>query len=284
MPLFVAPDSSDVWANPNLFELDEMGQPAKVAGVPPDYFSKTGQLWGNPLYKWDELAKDDYAWWRARFELLLKTVDIVRVDHFRGFEAYWAVPSGETTAVNGQWLKGPGIEFFATMRKYLGKLPIIAEDLGIITPEVDDLKNEFYFPGMKVLHFAFESNDDRCLPIIIDKNSVVYTGTHDNDTTVGWYNKLAAESPTTAKCVRELLGLADDSAAEIAGHRFVEYAYASNADTVIIPFQDILELGSESRMNLPGTIGDNWEWRCLKSAFTPELAGRLAELAARYSR
>lgn len=284
LPLFVATDSSDVWANPGLFELDETGHPLKVAGVPPDYFSKTGQLWGNPLYKWAELTKDDYAWWRGRFELLFKTVNIVRVDHFRGFEAYWSVPAGETTAINGEWLKGPGAEFFATMRKYLGKLPIIAEDLGIITPEVDDLKNEFYYPGMKVLHFAFEGNEDGCLPVIVDKNSVVYTGTHDNDTTVGWFKALAAENPAMAKCVKDLLGLEDNADPETACRKLVEFAYASNANTVIIPLQDILELDSESRMNLPGTIGGNWGWRSTKSAFTPELAERLAKLAVKYSR
>jgi 4-alpha-glucanotransferase len=284
LPLFVAPDSSDVWANPGLFELDDTGRPAKVAGVPPDYFSKTGQLWGNPLYKWEEMAKDDYAWWRARFELLLKTVDIVRVDHFRGFEAFWAVLAGETTAINGQWLKGPGAEFFATMRKYLGKLPLIAEDLGIITPEVDDLKNEFYFPGMKVLHFVFESDEDGCVPVIIDKNSVVYTGTHDNNTTVGWYKELVADSSVVANCVREAIGVEETAAPETVCSKLVEYAYAGNADTAIIPFQDILELGSEHRMNLPGTIGGNWGWRCQKAAFTPELAKRLAELAVKYNR
>lgn len=286
VPIFVAPDSSDVWANPQLFELDATGRPTKVAGVPPDYFSKTGQLWGNPLYNWEELAKTDYAWWRSRFELLLTTVDIVRVDHFRGFEAYWAVPAGEKTAIKGQWIKGPGTEFFATISKYLGKLPIIAEDLGIITPEVDDLKNEFFFPGMKVLHFAFEPSEacDGCLPVIADKNSVIYTGTHDNDTTIGWYKELVSTEPAIENCIRQVLGLAQDPTGEEICQALVNFAYASNANTAIIPLQDILALDSSARMNRPGTIGGNWQWRCLKQAFTPELAAWLAELAVKHGR
>lgn len=286
LPLFVAPDSSDVWANPELFELAEDGRPVKVAGVPPDYFSSTGQLWGNPLYNWDQMAKTDYAWWRERFELLFKTADIVRVDHFRGFEAYWEVPATESTAINGQWVKGPGGEFFATMSKYLGKLPLIAEDLGVITPEVEDLKYEFFFPGMTVLHFAFRPNElsSQCCPVIIDKNAVIYTGTHDNDTTVGWYRDLAENQPVDAQCIRKTLGLNNEATAEEVCRALVEYTYASNANTAIIPLQDILELDSDARMNLPGTVGGNWQWRCLKNCFTTELAARLAGLAAKHGR
>lgn len=281
LPLFVAPDSSDVWANPDLFELDKNGRPAKVAGVPPDYFSKTGQLWGNPLYKWEEHAKDDYAWWRLRLEFILQNVDIIRIDHFRGFEAYWEIPSGETTAENGRWVKGPGSMFFATMHKYLGKLPVIAEDLGVITPEAEDLRHEFNYPGMKVLQFMLDSaeNDGQ---LILENNSVIYTGTHDNDTTVGWYRSLLAKSPDTAAYIRDALALDVDAAPEAVCRRLVEFVYSSNANTAIVPLQDILCLDSHARMNTPGTVGGNWGWRCLKAYAAA--ASWLAELSTKYDR
>lgn len=285
LPLFVAHDSSDVWANPQLFQLDETGRPIKVAGVPPDYFSKTGQLWGNPLYNWNEMAKDDYKWWRDRFEMLFKMVDIVRIDHFRGFEACWEVPAGEKTAVNGQWVEGPGGAFFATMKKYLGQLPVIAEDLGVITPEVEQLKQEFNFPGMRVLHFSFSCDEEgEYQPFSCSKNTVLYTGTHDNDTTVGWYTHLLSGQPELAAMVKKAVG-ADEAASayEVCRH-MVEFAYNSNANTVVIPLQDLLELNSSARMNIPGTVGTNWKWRSRKEHFTPELAARLAELAVKYRR
>jgi 4-alpha-glucanotransferase len=285
MPIFVAYDSSDVWANPHLFALNEAGYPTKVAGVPPDYFSATGQLWGNPHYRWDVMADDDYFWWRERFRFLMKIVDTIRVDHFRGFEAYWEIPAGQETAINGQWIIGPGAQFFTVMLKYLGRLPIIAEDLGNITPEVDDLKNEFYFPGMKVLQFSFEQDCfGQCLPFICDKNTAVYTGTHDNDTTLGWYKQVQAGEPEVADCVRQQLGLEDGLPDNVVCWRFIEMAYGSNANTVIIPLQDILCLDSEARMNVPGTVGNNWSWRCRKDSLNSEIAGRLAALAAKYQR
>lgn len=285
LPLFVAHDSSDVWANPQLFQLDAAGRAAKVAGVPPDYFSKTGQLWGNPLYNWQEMAKDDYKWWRDRFEMLFKMVDIVRMDHFRGFEAYWEVPAGEKTAINGQWVKGPGAAFFATMKKYLGRLPVIAEDLGVITPEVEQLKQAFHFPGMRVLHFSFNRDEEgEYVPFSCSRNTVLYTGTHDNDTTVGWYAGLVSGQPEMAELVRKALGAGEGADAAVICRHLVEFAYNSNAHTVVIPLQDLLELDSTARMNTPGTVKGNWKWRSRKEQYTPDLAARLAELAAKYGR
>jgi 4-alpha-glucanotransferase len=285
LPIFVAYDSSDVWANPHLFALNEAGYPTKVAGVPPDYFSATGQLWGNPHYRWDVMAKDDYSWWRERFQFLMKVVDIIRVDHFRGFEAYWEIPAEQETAIHGQWMIGPGAQFFTIMQKYLGRLPIIAEDLGVITPEVDDLKNEFYFPGMKVLQFSFERDcSGECRPFICDKNTAVYTGTHDNNTTLGWYKHVQAVEPEIAACVRQQLGLEDGLPDAAVCWRFIEMAYGSNANTVIIPLQDILCLDSEARMNVPGTVGKNWNWRYHKDGLNSEITSKLAALAAKYQR
>lgn len=283
LPIFVAYDSSDVWANPELFELDAQRRPVKVAGVPPDYFSATGQLWGNPHYRWDTMAQDDYRWWRERFQSLMNLADIIRVDHFRGFEAYWAVPSGETTAVHGEWVKGPGTGFFTVLQQYLGELPVIAEDLGVITPEVEDLKNEFYFPGMKVLHFAFDEEEGE--PLVCEKNTAVYTGTHDNNTTLGWYKSVLDGAPGIAENIQKLLPGKEHPAAPEFCRRLIEFAYGSNANTVIIPMQDVLCLDSEARMNLPGTVGGtNWGWRCRKETVTQELADWLAELASRYNR
>ncbi len=283
LPIFVAYDSSDVWANPHLFELDETGCPTKVAGVPPDYFSEKGQLWGNPHYKWDEMAKDDYQWWRERIKCLLRIVDIVRIDHFLGFENYWEIPSGEETAENGCWVKGPGARFFVTLEKYLGRLPIIAENLGVITQEVEDLRHQFYFPGMRILHFSFyrdETGECRLPPV--EKNVVLYTGTHDNDTTCSWYKNLLADAAAMAGCISRYLGVSQDE--RQVCWQLIESAYRSNANTVIIPLQDILCLGNEARMNLPGTVGGNWQWRVLKTAFTTELASKLANLARKYNR
>lgn len=287
LPIFVSYDSCDVWVNPELFELDEERRPVKVAGVPPDYFSKTGQLWGNPHYRWDKLAQNDYKWWQDRFSSLMKLVDIIRIDHFRGFESYWEIPAGETTAVNGHWVKGPGASFFTVIQKYLGELPIIAEDLGNITLEVEDLKDEFHFPGMKVLHFSFGRDvAGECVPFVCEKNTAVYTGTHDNDTTLGWYHYVQTAEPDVAECVINTLmnSNGDQPSAELSW-RLIEMAYASNANTAIIPLQDILSMGSEARMNFPGTIGGtNWAWRYRKDLMTGKLAGKLAELTTRYNR
>lgn len=285
LPIFVAHDSSDVWAHQRLFNLDELGRPARVSGVPPDYFSKTGQRWGNPVYNWNEMAEDDYRWWRERIGNLLKMVDIIRIDHFRGFEAYWEIPADEETAVNGRWVKGPGARFFAVIQKYLGQVPLIAEDLGFITPEVEELKNSFSFPGMKVLQFSFDFGaDGQCLPVECPKNTVFYTGTHDNDTLLGWYKSCLVNSPKVVNCINEYTGLLDKADEHEICWKLIEFAYQSSADTVIVPLQDILCLGSDARMNHPGTTWGNWKWRFRKESLTPEIAGRLRELAVKYRR
>ena len=284
MPIFVAHDSADVWANQRLFELDESGLPKTVAGVPPDYFSETGQLWGNPQYRWMQMAGENYRWWRDRFTTLLQLVDIIRVDHFRGFEAYWEIPAGEQTAVKGRWVKGPGSGFFTSLEQQLGTLPIIAEDLGLITPEVEDLRDEFHYPGMKVLHFSLVCDESGCCaPFICEKNSVVYTGTHDNDTTLGWYKTEVSPEADYVECIHKILDLENAGPEELCWS-MIDFAYASNANTVIIPLQDALCLDSDARMNIPGTIGGNWLWRCRKEHLTPELAARLAALAGRHKR
>lgn len=274
LPIFVAHASSDVWANRRLFQLDAAGQPLAVAGVPPDYFSKTGQLWGNPLYAWDEMAKDDYRWWRERFGNLLALVDVIRVDHFRGFAGYWAVPAGAETAESGQWCPGPGGHFFATLERQLGKLPLIAEDLGIITPDVIELRKSFGYPGMRVLQFAFgcDGSGDP-LPLACEPDTVVYPGTHDNDTAWGWYKELAAVREGTA-CADRYLGGGD------IAWRLIELAYQCRSALAVIPLQDILGLDSSARMNTPAIVGGNWEWRCRPGQLTDFLAERLAVLAA----
>ncbi len=255
-PIFVAYDSADVWANPDIFFLDEHGLPSVVAGVPPDYFSADGQLWGNPLYNWKQLASQDYAWWVARMRHNLKLVDVLRLDHFRGFEAYWEIPADAKTAREGVWQLGPGAGLFETLARELGDLPIIAEDLGLITPEVRALRDQFHLPGMLILQFAF-GDDARnpYLPHNYSANNVVYTGTHDNNTTVGWFAEL--DEPARER-IRAYLGhAANDIAWDL-----LRVGYASTADVVIAPLQDVLRLGSEARQNTPGTIGDqNWTWR-----------------------
>ena len=281
MPIFIAHDSADVWANQKLFLLDEAGHPLTVAGVPPDYFSATGQLWGNPHYRWDQMKQDDYLWWRNRFKTLLTMVDIIRVDHFRGFESYWEVDGAATTAIDGEWVQGPGRHFFAVLEKYFGKLPIIAEDLGIITEEVEKLKDECGFPGMKVLHFELYLNEMERLGFVCNQNCVVYTGTHDNNTTVGW----ATENidGKTLEAVAGLIG-ADAAIPMDVCEKLIEFAYASNASTVIVPMQDLLRLGSDSRMNKPGTVGTNWQWCTEKADFTLDIRKELTRLCEKYKR
>jgi 4-alpha-glucanotransferase len=279
LPIFVAYDSADAWANQGLFFLDEAGQPTVVAGVPPDYFSATGQLWGNPLYRWDAMAKDDYAWWVARLRMSLTMFDLARIDHFRGFEAYWEIPAGEETAVNGRWVKGPGAAFFEAIRAQLGELPIIAEDLGLITEEVVALRERFGLPGMLVLQFAPSDPQNAYLPHNHERNNVVYSGTHDNDTTRGWWK---GASDDERAFVRRYLGHAVTR--RTIAWEFIRLAFASVARTAIVPLQDVLNLGSEARMNTPGVAGGNWGWRYEEGALTPELAGRLRDLTELYAR
>lgn len=278
IPIFVAFDSADVWAHPELFYLNKKGQPTVIAGVPPDYFSETGQRWGNPLYRWDKMAEDGYEWWAKRLKSTFTIADIARIDHFRGFEAYWEIPASEPTAVVGQWVKGPHKAFFAAMENKLGKLPIIAEDLGVITPEVQDLRDSFGFPGMKILQFAFggEQNSD-FLPHSFTANSVVYTGTHDNETTVGWYlNASEAERDH----VRRYLGV---SGRDIAWD-MIRLALMSVSDMAVVPMQDLFSLDNTARMNYPGKASGWWQWRYTNSMLNDTIAHRLAQLSHLYGR
>jgi len=280
IPIFVAHDSADVWANPHLFYLDEAGDPTVVAGVPPDYFSATGQLWGNPLYRWNVLARNGYDWWLARFRSVLALVDIIRLDHFRGFEAHWEIPAKAPTAEAGQWVKGPGADLFHRLAEMLGERPIIAEDLGVITQEVVNLRNEFAFPGMKILQFAFASDaTNPFLPHNYTPNCAVYTGTHDNDTTVGWFRS----SSTPAEREYALQYLGRDNGGEIAWD-LIRLAYSSVADVAVAPLQDVLALDGEARMNYPSRLGGNWAWRYTGGSLTDELGGRLLALAQTYGR
>jgi 4-alpha-glucanotransferase len=278
IPIFVSYDSADAWAHPKLFYFDEDGQPTKVAGVPPDYFSPTGQLWGNPIYRWDVMAQNGYAWWISRFSHTLQLVDIVRIDHFRGFQAGWVVPAGEETAENGKWVEGPGAALFRAVEEALGPLPIIAEDLGLITPPVEALREELGFPGMKVLQFAFSGEPENLyLPHNHVLNCVVYTGTHDNDTTRGWFEHA---SPQVQRNVQLYLARHGDDIA----WDFIRTALMSVADTAIFPLQDVLNLGSEARMNTPGVPEGNWTWRYAPWALNDQLRDRLSGLTEIYAR
>ncbi len=282
LAIFVAHDSADVWARPELFQLDDHGAPTVVAGVPPDYFSPTGQRWGNPLYRWDTLAATGYAWWIARTRQALTLADVIRLDHFRGFQAYWEIPASEETAVAGRWVEGPGATLFEAFRVALGDVPIIAEDLGEITPEVHALRKALGFPGMRVLQFAFGGDaNNQHLPHTYDHNSVVYTGTHDNDTTVGWFT--AASNHERAYALA-YLGLSTQASALEVAWAMLRAAYASVSQLALAPLQDALTLGGAARMNLPARAHDNWEWRCQEAQLTPELAARLKALAATYGR
>lgn len=278
IPIYVAADSADTWSNCVLFEINKKGFPDEVAGVPPDYFSKTGQLWGNPIYKWDEHRKTGYEWWIARIKSVLSLVDIVRIDHFRGFDTYWAVPYGEETAVNGKWKKGPGEEIFRRIEEALGDLPIIAEDLGDLNEDVIMLRKSLGFPGMKILQFAFDSNKSDYLPHNYkDSNTVVYTGTHDNDTTVGWYN---STNDNVRDYYRRYLNVSGDDVA----WDLIKLAYCSCADTVIIPVQDLMSLDSGSRMNTPSVAAGNWQFRYSEGMLNEHIAERLSYLADLYNR
>lgn len=290
IPIYVAHDSADVWAHRELFSLNPQGNPTKIAGVPPDYFSATGQLWGNPIYNWDRLRSSGYKWWIDRFRAVLRFYDIVRIDHFRGFEAYWEVPASESTAQNGCWSKGPGAELFSTLQRELGELPIIAENLGVITAEVEQIRQQFGFPGMAILQFAFgkDPQGPSFRPHNYVRNLVAYTGTHDNDTTLGWWNSEGTtDSIRTPEDVAEehafartYLGCPDEPINWV----MIRGVLASVADTAVIPLQDVLGLGSEARMNLPGTSRGNWRWRFQPGALNSELAKRLWGLTKAYDR
>jgi 4-alpha-glucanotransferase len=270
--IFVNMDSADVWVNPDLFELDEELKPVRIAGVPPDYFSPTGQRWGNPLYRWDVLEEQGFGWWVARIRRACQLYDIVRLDHFRGFEAYWAIPAEEETAVNGEWVKAPGLDLFSALEAALGPLPLVAEDLGLITPEVDALRLELGMPGMKVLQFGYNSKGAHIhLPHRFTPGTVAYTGTHDNDTTQGWWD---AAGKIEQSAVEAYVGPV---------HRrpvwpLIRTTEASVAQLAVVPAQDLLELGSEARMNTPAVASGNWSWRAPEGSWKPELAARLAGL------
>jgi 4-alpha-glucanotransferase len=278
IPIFVAYDSADVWRNRDIFLLDERGKPTVVAGVPPDYFSKTGQLWGNPLYNWDALSQRGYDWWVERFRFMFSQFDCIRVDHFRGFEAAWHVPAVHKTAVKGSWVAGPGRSLFDRLFSVLGPLPIIAEDLGVITPDVEALRDQYGFPGMKILHFAFGSGPSNAyLPHNYCRNCVVYTGTHDNDTSAGWYDTL---SDSERRGVIDYLPQMEINPVET----LVRSALMSVADTAIIPFQDMLELPTSARMNVPGVADGNWEWRFEWDMVDKGLADRFRHKLETYGR
>jgi 4-alpha-glucanotransferase len=287
IPIYVALDSADVWANQELFKLDSNTlEPLMVAGVPPDYFSETGQRWGNPVYKWQtdnrQINKKLYNWWLARFRLLFSMMDMVKIDHFRGFEAFWEIPAQEKTAINGRWVKGPGKHFFSTIKEKLKKLPIIAEDLGIITPPVEQMRDQLGFPGMRVLQFAFESDEKNpYLPHNYEQtNTIVYTGTHDNNTTLGWFmGDTVSESARDR--IRQYLNSYDDS--DISW-QFTRLAMSSVAVLAIIPLQDILGFGEDCRMNKPGTQTANWRWRCAKRFLNEAVEKRLLDMTIYYNR
>ena len=280
IPIYVAHNSVDVWAHRDIFAIDEeTGEPALMAGVPPDYFSATGQLWGNPVYNWEKLQHDHFRWWVQRFRATLDYVDIVRIDHFRGFEAYWAVKQGETTAINGEWLKAPGEEFFQVLSDKLGKMPIMAEDLGSITPEVHALREHFDIPGMKILQFAFGGGaDNPYLPFNYERNYVVYTGTHDNNTTIGWFNQLSDWEK--GNVVRYLGSISPEG----INWDLIRLAFSSVANQAIIPMQDLLSLGAEAQMNFPSKPEGNWEWRYRHDAITDQLRDRLKSMTYTYGR
>lgn len=290
IPIFVAHDSADAWCHPELFYLDADGKCTVVAGVPPDYFSATGQLWGNPLYRWDVHRQTGYAWWIARMKKIFEMVDIVRIDHFRGFEAYWEIPGDAETAINGRWVKGPEGDLFVALENALGRMPIIAEDLGIITPPVEALRDRFHFPGMRVLQFAF-GNDAKAAdyrPESYPANCVVYTGTHDNDTTVGWFRTDAGPGSTRTQAEidqerRAILDYLKSDGREIHWD-LIGLALRSNANTAVVPMQDVLGLGTEARMNVPGTTSGNWRWRFTWDLLTPALQERLFDLTEKSGR
>ena len=285
LPFYIEHDSADVWACPRLFDLEKNGMSRTVGGVPPDYFSRDGQRWGTPTYNWKEMAKTGYRWWIERFRFTFQMVDLLRLDHFRGFESFWSVKASEPTARKGRWIKGPGAHFFRKIREELGDLPFIAENLGVITPEVESLRRQFDFPGMAILQFAFGEDDTHC-PHKYMTNLVSFTGTHDNDTIVGWWQASRREARTNTRSpVRTTLNRARSylqiSTREEDVHwLFIRAVMTSVAQFAIIPMQDVLGLSSRARMNQPGRAENNWTWRCKQKSVRPEIARRLAELTA----
>lgn len=283
IPIYIAPDSADVWASPELFQMKD-GSPTAVAGCPPDGFSATGQLWGNPIYDWDYHKKTGFAWWIGRMRHCSKMYDVIRIDHFRAFDQYYSIPADEETAVNGEWMDGPGFELFQAMKESLGELPIIAEDLGFITDSVRKLVQDTKFPNMKVLQFAFDSRDSagpsEYLPHMYPTNCVVYTGTHDNETIVGWLESITKDD---FQYVQEYLGLEKEDK-DVICERMIRAAHGSVADYCIIPLQDYLHLNNNARMNTPSTTGGNWQWRFEKDVITRELAEHIAKLTKLYGR
>ena len=297
IPIFVAPDSADVWSNQPLFQLDKNGRPLSVAGVPPDYFCADGQLWGNPLYDWTAMKKDGYRWWLARIKRVFELTDVLRIDHFRGFEAYWSVPSNEKTAINGKWCKGPGYDLFKTIKSKLGDIPVIAEDLGVITDEVRALRDQCGFPGMKVLQFAFSTDEAKqngmvnyFLPHMYDTdNCIVYTGTHDNDTLQGWLLNLGDEQALlVAQYIEGCVMTLEKVRAIIKSGKLrkdmIKAIFASNAVYAIVPMQDLTGIDNSGRMNMPSTTGTNWTWRMNKSDLKQKTAEELGFLATLYGR
>jgi 4-alpha-glucanotransferase len=290
VPIYVAHDSADVWAHPELFRLDENSRPTVVAGVPPDYFSATGQLWGNPLYQWEVMAASGYQWWIDRFRASLKLFDLMRLDHFRGFEAFWEVPGNASTAAEGTWVKGPGVDLFRAAQNALKELPIVAENLGVITTEVEALRQQFGFPGMSILQFAF-GNDPQgpsFRPHNYTRQLVAYTGVHDNDTTVGWWKSSgvgeSTRSPEDIRQERDFTRSYLNFEIEPIHWVFIRAIMASVAAVAIVPLQDALGLGSEARMNLPGTVTGNWKWRFQSKVLTKEISDRLRIFTSMYDR
>lgn len=278
IPLYVSFDSADVWIYPEYFLLDEHRNPISVSGVPPDYFSKTGQLWGNPVYNWEVLEKNQFSWWVNRIQENLKLYDIIRVDHFRGLSAYWAIPFGDETAINGEWIDAPGKQLFDTLLCKLGDLPLIAEDLGAITPEVEQLRDTFDFPGMKILQFAFDSDEaNEYLPHTYIKNCIAYTGTHDNNTVRGWWNS------TTEENKQHVLDYLNCSENDVCW-TLIRAVWSSVANITIVPLQDLLELGEEGRMNTPGATANNWLWRFREDSLTNKLAEKMKKITTIYDR
>ncbi len=289
IPIFVALDSSDVWCNQDKFKLNTDGSPRVVAGVPPDYFSKTGQLWGNPIYDWDAMLRDGFRWWTARVSFNLRIADIIRLDHFRGFAAAWEVPGTDVTAENGQWVDVPGRELFSSLRHHLGSLPIIAEDLGVITPDVEQLRDDFGFPGMKILQFAFGGDaGNHDLPHNYPRRCVAYTGTHDNDTAVGWWRsrsgKGAKRGSSAVSHEREFCQKYLNTKGTKINRDFIRAVWSSVADTAIAPLQDVFGVGNEGRMNLPASTTGNWSWRYEREMLTGETEEHLRELTQIYGR
>ena len=281
MPIYVAEDSADVWSNPEAYLIyEETLKPISIAGCPPDAFSETGQLWGNPLYDWNYMEKTGYKWWIKRVEESLKLYDVVRIDHFRGFESYWEIPYGDTTAINGEWVKGPGIKLFNAIKESLGEINVIAEDLGFLTKEVKEFLEETGFPGMKVLQFAFDEREEsNYLPHTYTNNCIAYTGTHDNDTFRGWFELTGNKSDV--KYCKEYLALTEE---EGYNWGFIRGAWASVADVSIALMQDFLNLGNETRVNFPSTLGGNWKWRIKEGSYNTELADKIYKYTKMYGR